>query len=277
MTTTADFHKRAMELFDSALLLARQGGELDRSLELLKEALKIEMVAADSVVSAYHLEPTRSVLYRSAASIALRINDLRTAKRYVEEGLRGTAPPEIREELIELNEQILTLEAEMRDYRLKGPVGLTRVQKIIRSFQGRAPVDIMGLARALGTAVREAELGSNGGEIFRDLLKGGFSGYSILVNSADTPQQKRFTIAHELAHFLKHRDRIRNRLIEDRMYMSGLGKTKEDEANALAADLLIPQRLVGRLRKDETLSVEQLAARFDVPLQMMKRRIGDKS
>ena len=27
MTTTADFHKRAMELFDSALLLAHRGGE----------------------------------------------------------------------------------------------------------------------------------------------------------------------------------------------------------------------------------------------------------
>lgn len=224
------------------------------------------------------LELTRSVLHRSAASIALRINDVRTAKRYVESGLQGSSVPvEIRRELLVLNEQILTLEAEMTDFRLRAPSRKTRVKEIIEKFTASAPVDIVGLAKALGASVKEVELGTNAGEIFRDLLGGGFSGYSILVNSADPPQRKRFTVAHELAHFLRHRDRIRNRLIEDKMYTSGLGKTKEEEANALAAHLLIPQKLVAQLRKSGIIDVKELAARFDVPLHMMRRRIGAKS
>jgi Zn-dependent peptidase ImmA (M78 family) len=132
----------------------------------------------------------------------------------------------------------------------------------------------MGLAKALGVTVRQADLGANSGEIFRDLERGGFSGYCILVNAAHPNVRKRFTIAHELGHFLRHRDRITNRLIDDKMYRSVLGTTKEKEANQLAADLLMPRKLVGELRAAGINTHEELALKFNVSVEVVRRRLG---
>jgi IrrE N-terminal-like domain len=148
----------------------------------------------------------------------------------------GTLPEEIRQELTTIREQILTLEAEMTDYRREAPKGLSPVQRIIRRYTATAPVDIVGLAQALGIAVREFDLGAEvSGEIFPDLFSRGSSGYTIRVNAAHPLVRRRFTVAHELAHFLRHRNRISNRLVDDQMYRSHLGKTVEAEAEQLAA------------------------------------------
>ena len=58
------------------------------------------------------------------------------------------------------------------------------------------------------------------------------------------------------------------------MYRCGHGTTVENEANALAADLLMPRRVIGELRKARAYSVEELAANFDVSVVAMKRRLG---
>lgn len=265
-----------MESFEASLV-ARQAGDEALVRKLLAEALRFESAAADSVVGDTSLEPTRSILQRSAASIALQMFDTKTAKRYVDAGLQGKPPEEIREELRILSDQITVLEAEMKDYRLKAPVGRTPVQIVIRKFTDNIPVDIYGLAEALGVTVIEADLGTNSGEIFRDIRRGGFSGYSIRVNAADPRVRKRYTVGHELAHFLRHRDRVNNRLVDDRMYRSGLGKTSEYEADALAADLLMPRRNIALLRAQGFNNAEQLAARFEVSVAAMRRRLGIKS
>ena len=197
-----------MDLFELGLLTAR-AGKLGESRVLLKEALENEARAADLVAKDYALEPTRSILCRSAASIALRIGDTEQAKRYVDAGLAGNPPEDIKGELAILNEQILVLEAATADYRLRAPKGLTVIEQISRRFRSTAPVNISGLARALGLAVRQAALDpGTAGEIFPDLYRGGPSGYTVRVNASDSIKQKRLTIAHEIAHFLRHRDRI---------------------------------------------------------------------
>jgi hypothetical protein len=272
MSTTKELHRRAMEVFESALL-ARRDDDETLLLKLLTEALKFESAAADSVAEDHSLEPTRSVLHRSAASIAFQLFDTNTAMRYVERGLDGEPPHEIRQELQTLSEQITILDAERADYRLRPPVGLTPIQNVIRRFSRIAPVDIIGLANALGLTVVESDLGTNAGEIFRDIRRGGFSGYSIVVNANDPHVRQRFTIGHEIGHFLRHRDRVQNRLIDDRMYRSGHGKTVEEEADALAADLLMPRKLVGQFRNAGMNDVEELAAKFDVSVAAMKRRL----
>jgi hypothetical protein len=75
-----------MDLFELGLLNAR-AGKTDEGRRLLEEALEHESAAADSVSTEHALEPTRSILHRSAASIALRIGNVGKAKRYVELGL----------------------------------------------------------------------------------------------------------------------------------------------------------------------------------------------
>jgi Zn-dependent peptidase ImmA (M78 family) len=81
-------------------------------------------------------------------------------------------------------------------------------------------------------------------------------------------------VAHEIAHFLRHRDRISNRLMDDRMYRSRLDSTRETEAEQLAFDLLMPRALIGDLRSKGFNDPLQLAERFNVPLHVMKRRLG---
>lgn len=261
-----------MELFEAALLARRDENET-LVLNYLAEALKFESASADSVAEDHSLEPTRSVLHRSAASIALQMFDTKTARRYAEIGLKGEPPEEVREELQTLSEQITILDAERTDYRLKSPAGRTPIQNVIRKFTDNAPVDIVALANALGLAVIESDLGTNAGEIFRDIRRGGFSGYSILVNANDHHVRQRFTIGHEIAHFLRHRDRVRNRLVDDRMYRSGHGRTVEEEANALAADLLMPRKIIARFRTAGLNNVEELAAKFDVSVVAMNHRL----
>jgi hypothetical protein len=273
VSTTKDLHRRAMEMFESALV-ARHGEDESVVVKFLSEALKFESAAADSVADDHSLEPTRSVLHRSAASIALQMFDTNTARRYAEAGLKGNPPEEIREELQTLWAQITILDAERAEYRLKAPVGRTPVQNVIRRFTDNVPVDIIGLANALGLTVIESDLGVNAGEIFRDIRRGGFSGYSILVNANDPHVRQRYTIGHEIAHFLRHRDRVKNRLVDDRMYRSGHGRTVEHEADALAADLLMPRRMIAQFRTAGLNKVEELAAKFDVSVQAMRRRLG---
>jgi hypothetical protein len=262
-----------MEFFEASLL-ARHAEDEGRMNRFLAQALKLECEAADTVADDYALEPTRSLLHRSAAAMALSSFDTKTAMRYVEAAFEGKPPAEVGSELQILSEQITILESEMKSYALKAPTGFTPVQQVIRKFNSNPPTDIVGLANALGLSVLFSDLGTDAGEIVRDVRRGGFSGYSIRINTNDPHVRQRYTIGHETAHFLLHRDRVENRLRDDRMYRSGLGTTKEKEADALAADLLMPRRIIGELRKSGINSAEELAAKFDVSVMAMKRRLG---
>ena len=148
LSGTRELHDHAMDLFERGLLAARDR-DLARSRILFEEALEREAEAADSVANDLGLEPTRSILHRSAASIALKIGEVQKAKKYSEAGLAGNVPDGIREELTVLRAQISVYEAATTDYRLKAPSGLTVIQKVIRQFNSIVPVNVVGLARAL--------------------------------------------------------------------------------------------------------------------------------
>jgi hypothetical protein len=91
-----------MEFVDRSLL-ARAAGESAQATELLRQAYEAERQAALSVESS--AEPTRSVLLRSAASLALEIGDTRAAEQLIATGLAGESPAEIADELRDLLEQ----------------------------------------------------------------------------------------------------------------------------------------------------------------------------
>ncbi|MBL8175276.1 MAG: ImmA/IrrE family metallo-endopeptidase [Bryobacterales bacterium] len=108
------------------------------------------------------------------------------------------------------------------------------------------------------------------GKIFFDPLNGGHSGYSIVVNRKDPFARKRFTVAHEIAHFILHRERIGNSLTDDALYRSGLTTREEAQANRLAAEILMPGHLLrGGLGGDPHV----LAERFQVSEAAMNIRL----
>jgi len=74
----------------------RQAGKLFRS------AFEHERKAAELLEGSYDYEPTRSVLYRSAATLARDCRDFSEAKRLIQEGLTGNPPGNVAAELKEL-------------------------------------------------------------------------------------------------------------------------------------------------------------------------------
>src|SRR5947208_2539503 len=84
MTNAASLHREAMELAEAAIV-ARLKGDAQLALDLTKEAFRKERDAALSVGDDSALEPTRSVLHRSAASLAVECNELEAKPHFCEE------------------------------------------------------------------------------------------------------------------------------------------------------------------------------------------------
>jgi hypothetical protein len=149
--------------------------------------------------------------------------------------------------------------------------------QVIAKYQKSAPVDVIGIARELGLNVWEMQSlpSSVSGKIFHDPLNGGPSGFSIAVNASENPLRKRFTIAHEIAHFILHRDFLeKDDLVDDAMYRSGLSSAEETQANRLAAQILMPFPLIQALVDSGVKDVATLANLFQVSQPAMKIRLG---
>lgn len=276
MPTTRELHRQAMELLDEALYVAESEPGVEN---LFRRALHFEASAADSVSDRLELEPTRSVLHRGAASLALRIGDVEIAKRYIATALQGRPPTEIRHELDEIYSQALMREALTKKSRKPSRVRPAEVRNLVREtidrYTAQIPVDIRGMVQAFGLTLYRESMGANRGMIERNLRKGGFSGYRIVVNQEYPVEDQRVATAHELSHYMKDRDRFTDRLTDDRMYKSDLKTFVEDEADRVALHWLIPGDQLEKKRKEVGYdNAEELARVFRVPLLEMKMRMG---
>lgn len=159
---------------------------------------------------------------------------------------------------------------------------LARVERaereIVDEFLRDAPIRLSALASALGLRVISVSLPSGiSGEIRPDPATQ--AGYSIRVNKNDPARRQRFTVAHEIGHYLLHRNEIGEGITDDVLYRSSLSDSREAQANRLAADLLMPSPLVEywtdkarNLTGDNFVSF--LADKFNVSTAAMKIRLG---
>lgn len=122
--------------------------------------------------------------------------------------------------------------------------------QIKEKYKETIPVPIVNIATELGLDVYETD-------DFKDDLSGSIKKegerFVIYVNSHQSPWRKRFTIAHEIAHFLKHKDKIDVEHFdsvkqpspelhrEDGVVMTQEERKIEQEANEIAADILMPK------------------------------------
>jgi Zn-dependent peptidase ImmA (M78 family) len=150
-------------------------------------------------------------------------------------------------------------------------------QEVIKGFHCEAPVKIGAIAKSLGLIVKKSTLSAR---ISGEIRKEG-NDVVIRVNRHDAISRQRFTIAHEIAHFLLHSEYIGDGIVDDVLYRSTLSNTMESEANRLAADLLMPNSLLvdcfkthSVLNKD--MRVEKIAEDLNVSVTALKIRIGDK-
>lgn len=101
MKEVDELHKLAMDIAEKAYI-AHHKGHFDNAKKLTLEAFQTEQKAAMLVREHYDLEPTRSVLFRSAASLALDCGKIRDSERLISIALAGNPPQEIAEELRDL-------------------------------------------------------------------------------------------------------------------------------------------------------------------------------
>lgn len=151
---------------------------------------------------------------------------------------------------------------------------------IINTFRRSAPVDVQALSLALGVPVRSSFLGPNlSGLIERT----GDAKFAITVNASHPETRQRFTMAHELGHYMLHRHLLGSGVDDNRMYRSEpggpfhntkIGPAQETEANKFAAELLMPHELIALVRKRGVTTARDLAREFGVSEHAMSIRIG---
>jgi hypothetical protein len=105
VSTIKELHREAMERTDLALA-AQRAGDAEKGQSLLRTAYELESQAAHLASQKPDSEPTKSILYRSAASIALDCGLNREAERLICEALRGNPPDAIANELRDLLEKV---------------------------------------------------------------------------------------------------------------------------------------------------------------------------
>ncbi|HEY0974639.1 MAG TPA: ImmA/IrrE family metallo-endopeptidase [Solimonas sp.] len=145
------------------------------------------------------------------------------------------------------------------------------------------PVDVAAIARGRGIDIRYEAFDDNvSGVLVRQAGRS-----TIGVSSAQSEVRQRFTIAHELGHFLLHQG---HELHVDKSFSVNWRRSKEGgdadpveieevEANAFAACLLMPEEMLNARRdsmvfdlEDET-EIQRLATQFKVSRQAMNFRL----
>lgn len=138
------------------------------------------------------------------------------------------------------------------------------------------PVDPVVLANRLGIKVHNAKFSQEG--VSGVIAKRG-DYVSLLVNEADAPARKRFTIAHELGHHFLHL--VRDGAFVDKevdLFRGEPGeedarKQEEVQANQFAAALLMPEELV-RTEFEAAPDLTAIARLFNVSEAAMGFRLS---
>lgn len=155
-------------------------------------------------------------------------------------------------------------------------MSLTEYLGIARKHLQSAPVNVVRLTYDLGMVLYETgdwpETVS--GMIRKDRRGGGKSGYAVIVNDKHCEVRRRFTIAHEIGHFVLHPDLIGDSIGDDGLYRSHLPHIREEEANRFAANLLMPTELIEKAEAAGVDTIPDLARIFEVSRSTMSARLG---
>jgi Zn-dependent peptidase ImmA (M78 family) len=152
-------------------------------------------------------------------------------------------------------------------------------RSIVEQYLSEYPVRLGSLAKALNVDIKVSSMPTGvSGQISQEGDR-----YVVRVNRNEARERQRFTIGHELSHFLLHRDVIDaspDGITDNVLYRSGAPESIEYEANRLAADLVMPLPLVEQKLRGEfagivtEATIESLADSFEVSKAAMEIRLS---
>lgn len=141
--------------------------------------------------------------------------------------------------------------------------------EIIDKHQQKIPVKITDITNDFGIKVYKSAMSGISGAIIKEDKE-----YVIYINSEDGRNRQRFTIAHEIAHYVLHKDKIGNNLTDNAMYCSRLSNVLEKQANRLASEILMPVKFVMEYI-NENKNISQMASLFEVSEEAIKIRLEE--
>lgn len=159
------------------------------------------------------------------------------------------------------------------DYQLV----MAEVDRVLReNYVIEPPVEPIKIAENYGISVHFMDFDGQ-----KNNLSGFFSWRhkAIVVNEDDNPKRQNFTIAHELGHYVLHRELFENHPEEYQVLMRRpLGASEdplEKEANSFAANLLVPKTMLRKYMNFA--SVEELSNLFNVSADVIGYRSAYES
>lgn len=159
---------------------------------------------------------------------------------------------------------------------------MSEVEHAIRAFRADVPVQVEALIRSLGVHLEaEAELA---GEISGHIQRQSSGQYVIRTNRREHLFRRRFTMAHELGHYVLHRSVLdKAGGINDSTlyrtdpksphYNSHIHRAHERQANSFAANLLMPDEAVRDHWSEWDSNLQSLYRQFQVSPSAMKWKL----
>ena len=150
---------------------------------------------------------------------------------------------------------------------------------ILQYARRKAPVKMIKLARKLGLRVFEAAIPMRAGAPMSGALRTGDpvyegkDGYWIECHKHDSETRKRFTVAHEIGHYLFHKHMMADDIEDNALYHSDLSIREEVEANKFAAWLLMPDELIAEYL-EQGLDMDAMAKKFNVSRHAMAIKLN---
>jgi Zn-dependent peptidase ImmA (M78 family) len=144
-------------------------------------------------------------------------------------------------------------------------------KKLIREMGiDHPPIIPTEIASELGLSVYEIDM-PKGFENVAGFID--FDNQEIIVNKGDSSRRKSFSIAHEIGHYILHKEEIENNPSIYKVLMRRQNLERKDlfeqEANHFAACLLTPKELLVKYRD---IPLQLQAAIFGVSPQLLKYR-----
>ena len=152
--------------------------------------------------------------------------------------------------------------------------------QLVEEHRGDVPVSVFEILEKLGLGPSFQPLADNVSGWIERRSNGE---YGVVVNSEHPLVRQRFTAAHELGHYIYHRELLGAGVGDSRAYRqegtpipenAAIQPMHERQANSFAANLLMPVTSITALRAQGITAVPELAARLVVSQDAMRIRLG---
>ena len=160
-------------------------------------------------------------------------------------------------------------------------IPIIEFRKLVNTYSNTIPIPIVRIASDMGIRVMTSSLPNQiSGFIRKQKDTNNTDKVTIVVNENHSSTRKRFTIAHELAHFILHYDKIGDGIVDREaengiMFRSNtISNRDEYAANNLAAEILMPINQLNQVFKEyPNIDATELARKFNVSEQAMRIRL----